>query len=324
MSPLGSFRVTVTSGRLPAMAVTDPAGRAVPGTFAGDRTSWSTSGRLAYGTGYRVSGSAQGTDRRVVPISGTFSTLTPTTQVAAVVSPARGATVGVGQQVTLTFSAGLDIAQRAAIEQRLTVTTSVPVTGAWGWVRSADGTWRVDWRPRDFWPANTRVHVRADLFGVRLGGGTYRKGDVSADFTIGRDQQVQVDAARRLLVVTRAGRPTASYPVTLPSSMQSGTSSVLDLIGTRMSNAMDGAGPTASYWVLRISNRGRFIMAAPSGSAPTDSVLLSPADAKALFQQTLLGDPVSIVNAGSTLDPADDDSNDWAYSWAQWQRLSAR
>lgn len=331
VSPLGSFRVAVTSGRLLAVAVTDPAGRAVPGTLAADRTSWSTSGRLAYGTSYRVSGSALGSDRRVVPVSGRFSTLTPTTQVAAVVSPARGATVGVGQQVTLTFSAGLDSTQRAAIEQRLTVTTSVPVAGAWGWVHSGDGTWRVDWRPRGFWPANTRVHVQANLFGVRLDSGTFRlnggaygKADVSTDFTIGRDQQVQVDAARKLLVVNRAGRPAASYPATIPTDMSSGTAIVLEATEIRMSNAPGSAGRPAAQWVLRISNSGRFIEAAPTGSAPTDSVLLSTANAKTLFEQTLLGDPVTIVNAGPALAPGLDDSDDWAYTWAQWQQLSAR
>ena len=324
VSPLAPVRVTVTSGQLQTVAVTDPAGRAVPGTFSGNRTSWSTTGHLAYGTRYRVTGSAQGTDRRVVTIDDTFGTLTPATQVAPVVSPARGAAVGVGRPVSLTFPAGLDITERATIEQRLTITTSVPVAGAWGWIRSADGSWRADWRPQAFWPANTRVHVQGNLFGVRLAGHTYGKADVSTDFTIGRDQQLEVDAVRRLLVVTRGGRPAGSYPVTIPSSMKSGIFTVLDTYGTLMSNRPGSTGSTASYWVLRISNSGRFIMAAPPGSVPGESVLLSSADAKTLFGQTVPGDPVSIVHAGPALDPADDDSNDWTYTWAQWQQLSAR
>lgn len=324
VSPLDSFRITVTSGHLQSIAVTDPAGHIVTGTFDGDRTSWTSTGKLAYGTRYRVIGSAQGTDRAIVPINGTFGTVAPAAQVTVAVSPASGATVGVGQPVSLTFPAGLDLADRASIQQRLTVTTSVPVNGSWGWVRWSDGTWRADWRPREFWPANTRVHVQGNLFGVRLNGGTYGQKDVSADFTIGRDQQLKIDADRGLLVVSRAGRPAASYPVTVPSSMKSGTSSVLATYGTLMSNRPGSAGPTASYWVLRISNVGRFIMAAPSGNAPTESALLSTADARSLFGQTLIGDPVSIVNAGQPLDPADDDINDWAYSWAQWQQLSAR
>lgn len=324
VSPLQSVRVTVTTGHLQAIAVTDAAGRPVPGTFAGDRTSWSTSARLAYGTSYRVSGSAQGTDGRVAPISGAFSTVTPTTQVAAVVSPARGATVGVGQPVSLKFPAGLDLAERAAIEQRLEVRTSVPVAGAWGWVGSADDGWRVDWRPQVFWPANTRVHVQANLFGVRLAAGIYGIADVSADFTIGRDQQVEVDANRQVLVVSRAGRPAASYPAAIPTSMKSGTATVLNTYESMLTSSPGSSGATASQWVLRISNSGRFIEAVPAGSAPTESVVLSTADAKAVFAQTLLGDPVSIVTAGPMLTSADDSDNDWAYSWAQWQQLSAR
>lgn len=188
LSPLTPLRITVATGALRQITVTDAHGQTVRGMLSADRTSWTSTGNLLYSNTYRLKGAAAGTDGAVVAINFTWSTLVPKSQVAITVNPIAGATVGVGEPVSLLFPAGLDSTDRAAIERRSTVTTSVPVVGAWGWIRLADGTWRLDWRPKGFWPANTRVQVRADLFGVRLAPGRYGKADVDSSFTVGRDQ----------------------------------------------------------------------------------------------------------------------------------------
>lgn len=127
-----------------------------------------------------------------------------------------------------------------------------------------------------------------------------------------------IDGARQQLVVTRSGNRTATFPATVPTSLKSGTYSVLTTSLQRYTN-LSGA-PSSSQRSLRISNGGTFIQASVSGTA--ESVNLSASDARSLFASTTVGDPVTVINAGSALTSADDDSNDWAYSWAQWQELS--
>ena len=56
------------------------------------------------------------------------------------------------------------------------MTTSVPVVGAWGWLPDEGGGSRVDYRPKEYWPANTQVTVKADLYGVAYGGGSVGDG----------------------------------------------------------------------------------------------------------------------------------------------------
>lgn len=49
--------MTAAGGKLTDVAVT-AAGAAVPGSFNADRTSWSSTGRLAFGTRYQVAATA--------------------------------------------------------------------------------------------------------------------------------------------------------------------------------------------------------------------------------------------------------------------------
>ena len=44
--------------------------------------------------------------------------------------------------------------------------------GGWAWIQH-DGQDHpsLDWRPKDYWPTGTRVHVESDLYGLDLGGG---------------------------------------------------------------------------------------------------------------------------------------------------------
>ena len=49
-----------------------------------------------------------------------------------------------------------------------TITTTPKVEGAWGWIQHDDGRWAMDWRTKDYWPAGTKVHVDAKLYGVKF------------------------------------------------------------------------------------------------------------------------------------------------------------
>lgn len=70
-----------------------------------------------------------------------------------------GRTVGVAAPVQIQFDE--HVADRAAVERALSISTSAPVEGAWGRLPDENGGSRVHWRPRDYWPAGTAVTVTA-------------------------------------------------------------------------------------------------------------------------------------------------------------------
>ena len=124
------------------------------------QTSWHSTYALPTGSSYLVT--ATGTDSGGHPVTATssFSTPTPSNTFPAEIFEGAGATYGVGMPIMLTFSQ--PITNKAAVERSLQLTTSKPVVGAWYW----DGSEQLDFRPRDYWPADTTVGFDGHLNGV--------------------------------------------------------------------------------------------------------------------------------------------------------------
>jgi hypothetical protein len=51
-------------------------------------------------------------------------------------------------------------------------------------------------------------------------------------------------------------------------------------------------------------------------------VNLYEVDAKALFDSSLIGDPVEITGSKASM-PTTSDVNDWLFSWEKWKGMSA-
>ena len=52
----------------------------------------------------------------------------------------------------------------------------------------------VHWRPKEYWPAGTKVTVTANVYGKDLGNGMYGQDDRTARFTIGQSKIAVADA----------------------------------------------------------------------------------------------------------------------------------
>src|SRR5262249_40401546 len=103
--------------------------------------------------------------------------------------PARQGTFGVGQPIVVWFDEA--IKDKAAAEKSLVVTTTPPgVVGGWYWMDDHE----VHWRPKDYWPAGTKVHVEANVYGKDLGNGLYGQEDREATFTIGPSKIAVADS----------------------------------------------------------------------------------------------------------------------------------
>jgi lipoprotein-anchoring transpeptidase ErfK/SrfK len=349
--PNDPVTVTVFAAKLSDMTMTADDGTQITGAIAADKGSWVSKERLDYATVYTVAGIAQGNDGKQTKITGKITTVKPTATERAAIQIPQGGVVGVGAPIILTFS-GV-VKNRAAVEKALTVTTSAgaALQGNWGWVQDeqiqADGPVQsqVHWRPTvspvdgatPYWPANTKVHLAANLKGVDYGGGQWGREDFASDFSIGRSQIVIADASTHHLIVTVDDKITKNYAVSYgkESVPGRGTLNGIHLVTEKyptfaMCNPQFDYCNSVEKWAVRINNNGEFIhenlkAAAAFGIANVSHgcVNMGSADAKSFYDSAIYGDPVVVTNTGGPQMSEKDALYDWIYTPDEWKALSA-
>jgi lipoprotein-anchoring transpeptidase ErfK/SrfK len=333
LSPLDPITVTVAKGTIAEVALINPTGYSVKGTLSKDKTSWATAEVLGFGKTYQLSGSAVGTDGKKVPLTGSYTIVNPKNEVRTTISPGDKAVVGVAMPIQVTFA--VEPTDRALIEKHVSVTTDPEVKGAWAWIQHDGGAWGLDYRPKGYWPEGTKVHVEADLYGLRFAAGAYGKTDITSDFSIGRNQVVKANSKSHQIVVQQDGKTVATYKASFGSSTddretRSGIHVVNDKFADKLMVSQRFHYRQQEKWAVRISNNGEFIHANPKtvnaqGTANVSHgcVNLSPTDAKKYFDSAVVGDPVEVTGSGVKLGPQDGDIFDYAIDWDTWLSLSA-
>jgi len=327
-------RVVADSGRLRAVRVSGSGGRRLAGKLASDGRSWVSTGPLAPATRYRVV--AEAVDEAGTPTrrQTTFTTLRPRAELRAAIMPLDGETVGVGLPIGVWFNQ--PVADRAAVERRLQVSSSKPVTGAWHWFAANEA----HYRPKAYWPAGAKVTLRARLAGTDAGDGVWGVADRTIRFRIGQRRVSVVDVRTHRMRVTAGGRTLRVLPVSTGRERYPTTNGVHFVIEKNAVKLMDSStigiprsSPGGYYqrvnWSVRISNSGEFVHAAPwsTGSQGRANVShgcvnLSPANAAWFFRQTRRGDVVEV--RGSPKRPGDSFGvADWNMSWRSWLAGSA-
>ncbi|MBK1784220.1 L,D-transpeptidase [Prauserella cavernicola] len=322
--------VTVKDGTLTEVTLTNAEGGEVKGELNPEKTTWTSSEPLGFGRTYTYAAKATGGDDKTAELTGTFATLTPASEVRATLNPVDHAEVGVAMPISVKFAEA--ITDRAAAERALKVETSTEVEGAWAWLSDR----QVDWRPKEYWPANTEVNVVAKLYGVHYGNGAYGRADVTTTFTVGRNQVVKVHTPEHRMRVFRDGKETANYPCSngRDNDPELNTPNGTVIVMTReptsiFDNERYGYTDLEKKWCCRISNHGEYIHENEEnrsniGKANTSHgcVNLLEADAKAYFDSALIGDPVEVT--GSKADfPTSSDVMDWLLDWDTWKSMSA-
>lgn len=331
VSPVAPVSVTVTDGTIERLTLTNPTGKQVAGSLSADRTTWTVGEPLGFGKTYTWAGTAIGTSGDRAPISGDFTTVSPGGTLGARLNTGDGRTYGVAMPIAVTFDGPVE--DKAAAQRAMTVRTSVPVEGAWAWLDDS----RAHWRPKEYWPAGTRVDVGVKLYGVRLGDGVYGAGDLTSYFTIGRHQVVRADTRTHRMQVFRDGARIADYPASFGLESDPGrvTHSGTHVVMSKhesysMTNPQYDYYDVVVPWAVRISNNGEFIhgygpsvWAQGNQNVSHGCVNLSPDNARKYFDSTLVGDPVEITGSDQQLDAADGDYYDWTIPWERWLSMSA-
>lgn len=337
--------VTAAAGTLSSVSVRNADGRPLRGALNTDRTTWTSSEPLGYDRSYSVSAVAANADGKSTETSSKFSTVEPRTFTLPYVSPRPGSTVGVGQPVVVRFDE--PIADKAAAERALTVTTTPAVQGSWHWFSDQV----VHWRPPTYWRPGTKVTVKAAVYGVHVGNDIYGQQDVSMSFKIGRSKIATIDDNTKKMVVRFDGRVVKTIPVAMGKDQrivsngkvinyltQSGPHIVAEKYAVKkMSSASYGVTDkkNPNYYeeeiplAVRISPDGEFVHAASWSVADQGvrnvshgCVNISPANARWFYDNFSYGDVVDIRNTGRVL-PQAAGYNEWGIPWSEWKAGSA-
>ncbi|HEY3504321.1 MAG TPA: Ig-like domain-containing protein [Actinocatenispora sp.] len=351
VSPGSPVTVKVAHGTLASAALKNAKGTAVTGTFSRDRTSWSTTGTIAYGTKYTLTATARNTDGKSVSSNSSFSTVKPANytlpylQRVGGYALSNGATYGVGIVPVVHFDE--HVTDRAAAEKALVVTTNPHVDGSWYWADDQN----VHWRPENYYTPGTKVTIDAKVYGVRVGKGLYGQANRTASFTIGakhvaiaddKTHQVKVYFDDKLARTMNTSMGQGGYVQGKNGSISlwtmSGTYTVLDH-GNPVSMSSDSYGlpanspygyaPEDVYWATKISTDGIYlhelettVWAQGHQDVSHGCLNLNHANANWYYKTSVIGDVVQVVH---TTGPKIElwQNGDWSVPWSTWQSHSA-
>jgi hypothetical protein len=156
------------------------AGDPVTGRLSDHATAWQSLSPLNASRRFTVVATAVGSGGKIVTATSSFATLKPRKAFNAMTLEGYVQHYGVGMPIILNFSR--PITRKAAIEKAIQIRTSQHVVGAWYW----DGDKTLYFRPRTYWPQDTRVSFDARFNGVQGAPGVYGTHDLTQSFEIGR------------------------------------------------------------------------------------------------------------------------------------------
>ena len=338
VSPIAPLEVSVAEGELAEVSVVDGAGTPVAGDVAEAQGGtgidvWTPQAPLAYGTTYTLTATATNTADEETEATSTFTTVTPAAVSTPSIGPLGGQTVGVGMPIRVYFDDA--VADKAAVERNLVVTSSTPTDGVWSWVDDSE----VHFRPSEYWPANIDVRVDANLYGVDFGEGVWGEKNRTVEFSIG-DRHVSIaDASTFTMDVYDGDQLVQSFPISAGSPdnpSYNGAHVVTEMNRDRVMDSSTYGVPVDSpegyrtpvEYAVRISDSGEFVHAAPWSVAEQGNtnvshgcINLSTERAAWFFNFSQPGDVVEIVN--SSAGTLRSDIDDWTIPWEEWKAGSA-
>ena len=330
VDPSAGITVTAVKGKVTNVTVRT-SGDAVSGRLSDGGKTWHSARHLDVSQSYTVT--ATGTDGSgdTFTKTSTFRTLTPSQTFSTEIYEGSGQTYGVGMPIMLIFSQ--PITNKAAVERSLELPTSTPVVGAWYW----DGDEHLNFRPRDYWPANTTVSFTGHLNGVEGAKGVYATANLTQSFNIGRSMIAVASTTTHQTQIYINGKLTSQWPIS------TGRASLPTPYGTYLSvekgnpvRMVGGGAPgSAGYYdelvnyAVRFTFSGDYYHSAPwsvvnqgTSNVSHGCVNLPPAAAQTYYNLSIPGDPIT-VTASTAEGKWDDGWTEWFLPWSQYLKGSA-
>lgn len=253
-----------------------------------------------------------------------------------------GATYGIGMPVIVFFNRKIKTADNFAKVTKVTAAKN-PIEGAWYFQRSSyykgfpiEG----HWRPKAYWPADTKIHMDLPVKNVSGGGNFVFANNLTLDFYIGDDHRGVVDNSTHRLTITDDGKEWGSFPVSLGASNTRTASGIKVIMEKGVSICMSGPGYSECgiKWTQRLTYGGEYLHSAPwncTGGAgctgPSNNINnginssngctnLQPADAERLYDLLQVGDPIEYPNADGGRMTLGEGYGDWNVPWTVWRQ----
>ena len=350
VDPVGQVAVKADTGTLTDVRMVNDAGKPVEGIMTPDSTVWKPTVPLGYGRTYTLRVTSRGSNGVASNQVSSFSTLKPSNQTKVSFTTTSeaalrdGGTYGVGTVVVAHFDER--IADRAAAERQLSVTTNPPISGSWFWVDDQNA----HWRPEHYYAPGTTITAEAKIYGISVGGGLFGQEDSRVSFRIGDAHVSIADDATKLVSVYSNGALLRTMPTSMgmggtetvgPQTISlwtpPGVYTVLDKGNPVVmdsstfglpKNSRLGYRETINY-ATKISTDGIYLHqldATVWAQGHTDTshgcLNLNADNAKWFYGFSVPGDVVEVRNSGGP--PLKIGQNgDWTLSWDQWRQGSA-
>lgn len=330
--PDAPLTVEVEGGSLVRVSLLGPDGQPVESAVTGSVVK--PVRPLSFGQQYHLEATAVNATGDQTTAAAPFTVMAPpAAPVETTIFPYDGDVVGIGMPVIVWFSQSIPPEARASVTERLKVTSTPAVEGAWRWT----GPDTLHWRPRVFWPAGTTVRVESTLSNASAGGDSWFGEVGSRQFSIGQAKRLVIDAATFQMTAFVNDQPVRAMPISAGQERYP-TASGVDLIMEKydvfeMDSASVGIYGDEAYQVTvthaqRITNSGTFIHAAPWNSSLGEANLshgcinASTEDAAWTLDFTQIGDPVHILNTPEQVSH-DNGWGDWNLPYEAWSAPSA-
>jgi lipoprotein-anchoring transpeptidase ErfK/SrfK len=321
--PDAGITVTVADGTLVSVKVKAAASTGdvlgdppspVEGTMASGHTRWWSRWALHPATTYTVTATAVDPKGLTAVRKSTFRTLTPRATFSASIFQAYGATYGVGMPIMIDFSSSIADSDRWTVERSLELYTSKPVVGAWYW----DNSRTLYFRPRDYWPAHTKVSFTGHLDGIQASSGVYGVHTLRQSWIIGRSLIVVAGTQTHRCLVYLEKRLFGNWPM---SSGRPGKETPNgSYVSMEKRNPQHMVGPDYDLmvpWSVRFTWGGDFLHAASWSvgqqglvNVSHGCVNLSPQHAETYYKMSVPGDPVTITGSPK--------AGRWDNGWTVW------
>jgi lipoprotein-anchoring transpeptidase ErfK/SrfK len=326
VNPANGITVTaVHGGKITNVSVKTTGDDPVTGALSAAKTSWHSTYALPTDASYTVTAAGTDSSGRPVTATSSFRTPNPSEVFATEIYEGAGATYGVGMPIMLTFSSPIE--NKAAVERSLQITTSKPVIGAWHW----DGSEQLDFRPRDFWPADTTVSFDGHLDGVEGAPGRYGVHDLTQSFTIGQSLIAVANTDTHRTQIYVGGKLAYNWPISTGRTTMPTPDGTYLTVQKNNPVRMIGGGKKGSpgyynelvNWAVRFTYSGDYYHSAPwsvvdqgTTNVSHGCVNLPPADAETYFKLAVPGDPITVTGSPR---PGrwDDGWTVWFLSWNQ-------
>lgn len=325
--------IKVSGGSVEGVSLADSSGHVVSGSLREDGSSWVPSQPLRYGQQYTAKVTAVGARLHRETKTITFTTMGKPSQVGITnMYVLDGEQVGVAMPIAVQFEHAVPENMRAAVQRRLFVASEPAQPGAWHWYNGQS----VQYRPAKYWRPGTKLTVRSALEGQPLGDGYYGDQDRSATATVAKDVvELQATNHPKQLKVFKNGKLLRTMPISLGKPSTPSSSGHMVIMEKAPRTTFDTRGdPAGGYvvdvdWAMRLTWGGEYIHSAPWSVGDQGNTNVShgcmnvaPDNAEWLFNQTHVGDPVTVSGTEVKLAPGNGWTV-WDMSWDEFVKGSA-